>query len=192
LLTGPGGQCLDLFVQIVHLSREGVDGVELCFILALQVLALGRKAIGTIEIINLKLGPERYQLAVLGLRDLVTVDTSYGQTWDDDIEINPEANNSPDDEQNNQTYGSPGSAALNLDLFVVGKVFSPAKNKRLAVAPHFDVRCLLMILLRFIRSCWSLIIGPSYRTLSLIFHITPLLLKAMPAFTKHASTAEIK
>src|SRR5262249_4716772 len=95
------------------------------------------------------LRPECYQLAVLRLRDRMAVDTGDGQTGNDNIEINPEAHDSPDNQQNDQTRNTPGSAALNPDLFAMGEVFPPSKDKRSAITPRFDARRLLMVPLWF-------------------------------------------
>src|SRR5260370_7579225 len=100
----------------------------------------------------------------------MAVDTGDGYTGHADIEINQEANDSADDEQNDQTRNTPGNAALNLDLFFMGEVFPPSKDKRLAITPRFDARRLLMVPLCF-RS--SLIFWPSYMPPTLPFLILP-------------------
>jgi len=59
------------------------------------------------------------------------IDAGNRLAWNDDIDINPEANDSSNNKQAKESHDSPRRAALNLNLFNMGKVLPPSKIRGL-------------------------------------------------------------
>src|SRR5215472_854254 len=105
----------------------------------------------------------------------MSIDAGNRLARNDDIDTYPEANNGSNDKQTKQTCDSPRSASLYLNLFRMRKMFPPPKYEWSTITPGFNVRCLLFISLRLIRTHRLLVYRPFYRPFSLTVHVSSLL-----------------
>jgi hypothetical protein len=101
LCAGAGWQCLNLFIQIIDLRCSISNDLKLSSILLFERLALRSKPIRPVELIDFKLRLKRYHPAVFGLWNLVPIDAGNRQARDDDIVIDPEANDGTNKNQSN-------------------------------------------------------------------------------------------
>ncbi len=87
--------------------------------LLLHAVALRNLSIWPVDATLSKLCLEGNHLAVERLRNWMTVDAGNRLTWNDDVDVNPEADDNCDDKHNDADSGNPGSTTLNLYFLVV-------------------------------------------------------------------------
>src|SRR2546421_6947721 len=103
----------------------------------------------------------------------MTIDGGDRQSRNDNIIIDPRPQDHSNQHQHDKPRECPCCASLHLDFFAVGEMFSPAKNKRLAITLRlYPASRLLSISLHL---SISLIIRPSRGPLCLTFHCIPFL-----------------
>src|ERR1700730_15935022 len=101
----------------------------------------------------------------------MSIDGGDSLSRNDNVEVDPGANKHHDQHKTDQRCKSPDGATLELNLFFVGKMLSPPKNKRLPITLGFNTASRLPVVASCFIRARRFLAGWSLRwPLCLTFH----------------------
>ena len=119
LWTGAGFERCYLLFHSIKLFTQSLKLLLQVRELLLHAVALCNLSVWPVDATLGKLCLEGNHLAVKRLRNWMTVDAGNRLTWNDDVDVNPEADDNCYDKHNDADSGNPGSTTLNLYFLVM-------------------------------------------------------------------------